>query len=243
MEGGWGVKLSIALTAVLAGAALGAPPKFTPPAEVVPVGGYASIDVEDAGVASVTYVGLDGEDPLPALMLKDPRDFVLPTRGLAAGRYRYAAVASSRTGEQTRADFVVVVGTPPKPDPKPDPPRPDPSPGPDPKEPAAWVVVVEESERRTEATIKILNDLKYWESVKARGIGWRLYDDDQPEAAKFLPFVKAVGEPAVLILDKTGAVIHIAALPADAAGIDALLTRAASTPVCPDGTCPLVPRR
>src|SRR5262245_34419350 len=74
-----------------------------------PSGQYVSF-TPDTDAKSVVYVGLDGVDPFPTSELKDPRRFLLSTRGLAEGKYRFAAIAASATGEQTRVDFVVVLG-------------------------------------------------------------------------------------------------------------------------------------
>lgn len=101
----------------------GAPPALKIDPEVKPAGQYARFTPGGDCVA-VLYVGLSGVDPLPSDVLKDGRMFLLDTRGLAAGRYRFAAVGSSDKGEQARADFVVVVGDAP--------PGPGPGPGPTP---------------------------------------------------------------------------------------------------------------
>lgn len=116
---------------LLCSVAFAAPPKLTIPAELKPTSGDYLTHKPDTDAVSVTYVGLSDLDPFPSAFLKDSRDFVLPTRGLKDGKYKFAAVAASATGEQTRADFVVVIGdgkpgpiiapppTTPTPDPKP----------------------------------------------------------------------------------------------------------------------------
>lgn len=118
---------------LLAAGALAAPPSLEIPAEVKPTGEYVQL-VPKTDAANVLYVGLSGLEPFPSAVLKDARMFLLPTRGLAVGRYRFAAVAAGKTGEQTRADFVVVIGdAPPGPGPTPPvPPGPVPPPGPGP---------------------------------------------------------------------------------------------------------------
>lgn len=105
-----------------------APPTVTIEAEVKPSGQYVTVTPKGDAV-SVVYVGLSGVDPLPSAILKDPRMFVLDTRGMPAGRYKFAAVGSSKEGEQARVDFVVVVGDAP--------PGPGPGPGPGPEPPPA----------------------------------------------------------------------------------------------------------
>lgn len=88
-----------------------APPTVDIPSEVRPGGQYVLFTPRTDAV-SVEYIGLDGVEPLPAALLKDARTFVLDTRGLARGRYRFVAVAAGNSGEQARAVFAVVVGDP-----------------------------------------------------------------------------------------------------------------------------------
>lgn len=106
--------IPLALLHLFAAVAVAAPPKLTIPTEAKPVGGYVRFTPETDAV-SVTYVSLDGLDPFPSEELKDGRRFLLPTNGVAEGKYRFVAVAASKDGEQARADFVVVVGTGPPP--------------------------------------------------------------------------------------------------------------------------------
>lgn len=128
---------ALALFAVaLALPARAAPPDLKIPAELVPVDGYA-VYVPTDDVKGITYIGRDGAQPFPAFLLADKRTFVLPVQGLAAGRYKFTAVAS-RNDEHTKADFTVVVGNPPAPPPiPPSPPNPGPPnpPPPDPVDP------------------------------------------------------------------------------------------------------------
>jgi len=99
---------------LFAAVAVAAPPTLEIPAEVRPAGEYVTIRPKTDAV-SITYVGLSGVDAFPGDLLKDPRHFVLPIRGLKDGAYRFAAVASSATGEQARVDFVVPIGQSPPP--------------------------------------------------------------------------------------------------------------------------------
>jgi hypothetical protein len=92
------------------------PPKLVVPAELKPAGDYATFapSTADTTAKAVTYVGLSGVEPFPSAFLKDSRAFVLPVRGLAAGRYKFRAVGSLND-EHATADFVVVVGDAPPP--------------------------------------------------------------------------------------------------------------------------------
>jgi hypothetical protein len=120
------------LDAVLA---VGAPPVLDLPAEVRPVNGYARLTPKTDAV-SIRYVALDGVYAFPSEELKDGRRFVLPAAGLKDGRYRFVAVAAGKTGEQSEAEFVVIVGKVVPPGPGPNPP-PGPTPDPDPVDPPA----------------------------------------------------------------------------------------------------------
>ena len=107
---------------------------------------------------------------------------------------------------------------PPIPDPKPQP-KPEPLAG------VAWAVILEESAQRTPEIAAVLGDLKYWQGLKAKGIDWRVYDKDSPDAKSkgFLEFAAPVGLPALLLMDATGKVLRGVKLPATTAGVDAIL--------------------
>ncbi len=123
-------RLALLLLLVLA-APLGAqPPRLVIPPEVRPSGQYLTI-VPETDAVSIVYVGLSGIEPIPTQFLSDKRAFLLDSYGKPAGRYRFTAVAASKTGEQARADFVAVLGDAPPVPPGPTPPVPPvpPSPG------------------------------------------------------------------------------------------------------------------
>lgn len=216
--------LPVVWLAAAVGMLAAAPPTLEIPAENRPSGQYVTIAPKTDAVA-VTYVGLDGLDPVPSQLLRDGRVFLLDSRGLKDGRYRFVAVGAGKTGEQARVDFVVVIGKgdvlPPVPDPKPGP-QPDPGP---PGGPAAYIVVVEETSARTPEHAKVLNDLAYWKTVRDREVKWRFYDKDAPEAVanKYVPRAVAAGLPAMLTLDKTGIILDARRLPGSTAAIDAHL--------------------
>lgn len=167
-----------------AGLASGAPPDVSGyPAEIKPAGQYATF-VPTAPAASVSYVGLDGVDPVPSALLKDGRTFLLDTRGLKAGRYRFAAVAASKTGEQARADIVVVVGNaPPGPGPGPTPP-PKPDPEPTPVTDFKVLLVFESGQTHTAAQTSVMYGKQVEEWLNANATtgktGWGRVDKDFP---------------------------------------------------------------
>lgn len=117
-----------AVCLLAAAAALAAPPKLDIPAELKPESGYATY-TPPADVKDIIYISHDGLIPLPAAILKDARILAVPTKGEAAKRYRFTAVASNAQGELSRADFVIPIGAEPDdviPPPKPKPPEPKP---------------------------------------------------------------------------------------------------------------------
>lgn len=75
----------------------------------------------------------------------------------------------------------------------------------DPK-PGSWVVILEESEDRTPEVAKLIADATWLDGIKARQAKFRVYDDDQPEAASY---VRAAGDkrPAVLIVAPDGTLL------------------------------------
>lgn len=103
---------------------LSAPPEVTIPKDTVAVGDYVVITPTTTAKA-ITYVGLSGVDPFPSVMLKDPKAFILPTRGLPNGVYRFVGVASLND-EHAQFTFNVRVGSKdPMPNPgDPQPPKP-----------------------------------------------------------------------------------------------------------------------
>jgi hypothetical protein len=113
------------LTALALLPLIGSAPTLDVPPEVVPTKGYAIL-TPGGTCKAVTYVGLSGEDPMPGVLFADKRVFVFPTRGLSAGRYRFAAIGSLEDVHVV-TEFTVVVGTPPTP---PTPPGPGPTPPP-----------------------------------------------------------------------------------------------------------------
>lgn len=121
------MRLTILALFLLAGSVFADPPRLAIAAEVKPTGQYVEL-LPDTDAVSVTYVGLSSVEPIPARWLNDKRVFLLDTRGLATGRYKFIAVGASKTGEQAVAAFVVVLGeAPPIPVP-PDPAPPAPAP-------------------------------------------------------------------------------------------------------------------
>jgi hypothetical protein len=181
--------LSLLLLVALAGPLWAASLKI--PAEVKPAGQYARV-LPETDCLSVVYIGLDAVDPIPSDVLKDGRLFLLDCRGLAAGRYRFAAVGADKDGATVRADFAVLVGDAP--------PGPAPGPGPGPTPPPTpvaglHVLVLYESGELTKLPAAQQNVL-YAKSVRdylnahtpagpdGKTHQWRMFDWDTDVAAE-----------------------------------------------------------
>lgn len=86
---------------------------------------------------------------------------------------------------------------------------------------AAWAIVIEETADRNTLPLelsRLLGDVAFWKSLKDRGVSYRFYDKDSPDArAKNYPaMVDGVKLPALLALDKTGKKLKAVPLPATA---------------------------
>lgn len=194
------------------------PPSLEVPTEVKPAGEYVRFTPKTDGT-SVVYVGLSGLDPFPTEELKDGKRFLLHTRGVAPGRYKFAAVAANKDGEQTRQDFEVVIGNPPVPVPNPPAPNPDPNPTGEFLTAPLYVVVIEETGVRTPAQGKVLADLAA--GYTARGQKFKVFDQNDPtvSALKLDALAKATGLPAVVVRDARG-IDRAFKLPASFAELD-----------------------
>jgi hypothetical protein len=155
---------------------LAAPPTVDVPAVIPAVGDYVTLSPKTDAKA-ITYLGLSGVEPFPSAFLKDPKAFVLPVRGLAAGKYTFAGVASLND-EHTKFQFVVVVGTPPDPPKPPDPPQPPDPPKPPPDGPLRVIFVYESSAPMTTTQQAVMFGAKVREYLDAKAKGWRRFDKD-----------------------------------------------------------------
>jgi hypothetical protein len=68
----------------------------------------------------------------------------------------------------------------------------------------SWVVVIEQTEKRTLEHAKLLRDTQYWQSLEARGLNWRHYDYDAAEAAGYRKLADEVGMPATFTVGGKG---------------------------------------
>ena len=195
------------LAAAFLSLALAAPawgqPRLDIPAEIAPAGEYVTF-VPDTDAKAVTYVGQSGVSPFPSEFLRDPRAFVLPVRGLPAGRYRFTAVGSLDDKHAAR-EFAVVVGQPPPVPPGPQPPGPQP-PGPQPPQPDGTLGLIKASRggaakvvsagKAAEAAALAQAQRSFASKVAAGGfpnaaaimVGWRAANNAAVPAAAWAPW-------------------------------------------------------
>lgn len=180
--------LSLLSVLVFASAITAAPPKIEIPADNVPVGGYVRIAPKTDAV-SVVYVALDGAHPFPSEELKDAKRFLLPVAGLNPGKYRYTAVAASKTGEQAVTEFTVTIPGKVEPGPDPQPgPQPQPGPKPNPVPPGKrFVVIIEETEQAVPARGIMMSDAALAARMKEKGHQWRIADQNNRTATGSVP--------------------------------------------------------
>lgn len=131
------------------------------------------------------------------------------------------------------ATFEILADGSPDPAPNPTPPGPDPPepipvppddddqpPGPAPSMEGSAVLIFEESAQRTNATAVLIANATYWQTVIRRGMGWRIYDIDAAAAANYADRIRAIGLPALVIIDETGKVLYADRLDPRPAAID-----------------------
>lgn len=111
----------------------------------------------------------------------------------------------------------------PIPEPKPKPPDVDPQPKPAPAGPYFFVTVTE-TMARTPAEAKVINDTAFWNTLRAAGHDWRMYDKDEPNAIKG-GYAKVYGElgSCLVIVTKGGTVVKKVPLPKSTTDITAIL--------------------
>ncbi len=91
------------------------------------------------------------------------------------------------------------------------------------RHPDSWVVMVEESAKRTEAGVKFVADADYHEKLAARGLKWKIYDDDSPDATKARGIAKTL--PALLIVAKDQTILANEPWPESVEQLDAIVKR------------------
>ena len=87
--------------------------------------------------------------------------------------------------------------------------------------PDAWLVFIEESSDRDIDSAILLQNKKWTDSLAARKINYRVYDQDQPEARSYKPLLKDL--PQLFFVTPQGKVVRQVAAPKNAAAVDALI--------------------
>lgn len=189
------------LAVCLAVPAWAAPPSVDIPAETVATTDFTVV-VPKTDAKGVSYIGLSGVDPFPSALLKDSKTFVLPTRGLPAGRYVFAGVASLND-EHTVFRFAITVGKPPVLPPPVDPPV-DPPP---PERVFYYFLVIRPDGPAAPAFTRTMS-MPGWE--KLRGLGHSIKDKTVSQA-RLLNVNLPAGTPlpcvVTLKINATGSVI------------------------------------
>lgn len=89
----------------------------------------------------------------------------------------------------------------------------------------AWVVIIEETSERSPVVARLMGDQQYWQGLESRGVHWRSYDVDSPDADSYRDKAKEVGLPALFIVDKGGTPLLAKPAPATTQGVDAEVRR------------------
>ena len=103
---------------------------------------------------------------------------------------------------------------------------PIPIPVPPSPKPGSWVVLIEETEDRTDEIAKLINDQRWLDSLTAKQLKFRSYDDDQPEARSYAQAIQSLGVPAVVIVSPAGDVLGKFKFPAKREDLDRLIKEA-----------------
>ena len=117
-------------------------------------------------------------------------------------------------------------GVGPSPIPVPPPiPIPIPTPVVDPK-PGSWIIIVEERSERSDIVAEMLSDADFMASISARRLKFRLYDQDDPDGRSFREATGGMPRPTLLIVDPSGIVLAMEAMPETMEAIDGAIKEA-----------------
>jgi len=112
---------------------------------------------------------------------------------------------------------------------------PGPGPGPNPPpivdpvvdpKPGSWIIVIEERSERTEIVAELISDAEFASSLTARGLKFRLYDQDDPDARAVREATGGMPRPTLLITDATGRILAKDAMPTTMESLDAAIKEA-----------------
>ena len=112
---------------------------------------------------------------------------------------------------------------------------PGPGPGPNPPpivdpvvdpKPGSWIIVIEERSDRAAIVAELVNDADFASSLTARGLKFRLYDQDDPDARAVREATGGMPRPTLLITDATGRILAKDAMPTTMESLDAAIKEA-----------------
>lgn len=188
---------------------------------------------EEAGPVRVRGKFVDGAGKVESRVFQAKQVFVV--EALGTGRVELLVVPAGAKSAADVARRTVEVdaghGPTPPPNPTPAPPVP-PEPKPEELKGVAWVILIEETTRRTPEVAAFNAHFTTGPGrsrLAAKGIQYRGYDKDSPDAKakRYLDADDGVGDvgtlPALLFLDATGKKIKSDKLPATPADLEALL--------------------
>lgn len=177
-------------------------------------GGYVNI-TKEAGPIRLRGRFVDGTGKIETRTYKGANVFIIdPVKSrdevelvFTPFGFKLETDIKSRT---VRVDMGDAPRPPPQPEPKPTPgpldPDPDTRPAPNPnKVDSLWIIIVEETSARTPDIARVVNDVVFWNAVKARGHDVRFYDVSSAEAKQYGYDRRATsgpGLPALILYDK-----------------------------------------
>lgn len=199
---------------------------FASPANLVTV-------TRDAGPLRVRGKFIDGGGRVETRTLAGKHIAIIEAAGTGKVELIAVPVGSAEEKEATRRTLEVDAGKGPQPPPdvipapKPKPPVVDPAPVPEPKpvpKGPYFLVTVTESSQRTPAEAKVINDVRYWDSVRAGGDDFRHYDKDDSKAIE-QGYAKAYAQlgSCLVVVTNDGTLVRKMALPKSTAEITTLL--------------------
>jgi len=216
---------------VFGGPALAAPPKVPagpPVIEVVEVAEqYNLIHVEALSETATGHAWfIDGPRGFEDIVKLSPDSKRIVFTG-PPGRYKLMLVVQTKGGMLDQAHRIMFIeGIGPEPDPEPDPDPDPPMPG------VRWLIIIEETDQRTNAHAAIYHSEKLNAYLKAKGHPpRRLWDQDEldpngktPKSLKpYLNLADRDSLPVCFVADAGGRILHQGPLPVDADAVLDLL--------------------
>lgn len=205
------------------GLAYGSPPKVNGPFKAN-AGDVVEIEIEEDAAGKIGFhnpydvTDVYVREALP----RREKTLCLIIQPKKPGVYRLTVwTAGERVGTSCVVDATGGVVNPPTPPTPPGPNPPTPNPPVTPTVADAWIIVVEETSKRTPVSIQVLNDLTFWKSLPVEG--WRFYDKDSPDVKRMKYDVMAaqtnVPLPVLMAVDSKGNLVRASSLPSTTEGV------------------------